>query len=235
MAFQTVFRRYEIKYLIDRDEKEIILEAMKDQMKEDRYGKSLIRNLYLDTDDYRLIRRSLEKPVYKEKIRIRGYGEANGGETVFVELKKKYDSVVYKRRLALPRESALAWVSGEAAFPKTGQISREIDYFLSFYQTLSPKVYLSYEREAYAMRDKSPFRVTFDENVLARCTDPDLSHPGGESLLPEGKILMELKCIGGIPLWMVRVLSRENIRKTSFSKYGTAYQKMIFPQKCENN
>ena len=231
MAFQTVFKRYELKYMLTLEQKEKILEAMSPYMQLDRYGRTTIRNIYFDTDNYRLIRRSIEKPAYKEKIRIRSYSQATADSTVFVELKKKYQKVVYKRRLPLCERDAMAWVCGEATCPVNTQISREIDYFIDFYGKLNPTVFLSYEREAYYDKGGGDFRVTFDDNILARQTDVSLcSDLYGEPILPEGKVLMELKCSGGIPLWMVEVLSRERIYKTSFSKYGTAYSALIFPE-----
>ncbi len=232
MAIQTVFKRYELKYLITPEQKERLLQAMEPYMSLDQYGRTTIRTLYFDTGDYRLIRRSIEKPTYKEKLRLRSYCTADPDTPVFVELKKKYKKVVYKRRLLLPEEEAMAWLTGKA--PPDSQIGREIDYFCKFYGDLRPRVYLSYEREAYYTREPSEFRVTFDQRVLCRQTDLSLTaEPGGTPLLPEGKLLMELKCPGGIPLWMVRVLSREKLYKTSFSKYGTAYQTIIFTKKDE--
>ena len=231
MAFQTVFKRYELKYMLTPDQKEKILEAMAPYMSLDGYGRTTIRNVYFDTEDYRLIRRSIEKPAYKEKLRIRSYAQATGESTVFAELKKKYENVVYKRRLPLRESEAMAWICGESPCPADTQISREIDYFIRFYGKLKPSVFLSYEREAYYEKNGGDFRVTFDDTVLCRETDVDLCAPVyGEPLLPQGKVLMELKCSGGIPLWMVGVLSRERIYKTSFSKYGTAYEKIIFPE-----
>ena len=231
MKFQAVFKRYELKYLLTLEQKEKILEAMSPYMALDSYGRTTIRNIYLDTDNYRLIRRSIEKPAYKEKLRIRSYAQTTESSAVFVELKKKYDKVVYKRRLPLSERDAMAWVCGEDNCPVNTQISREIDYFINFYGKLNPSVFLSYEREAYYERDGGDFRVTFDDNILCRETDVSLCSPVyGEPILPEGKVLMELKCSGGIPLWMVKVLSRERIYKTSFSKYGTAYSALIFPR-----
>jgi len=230
MAFQTVFKRYELKYMLTPLQKEKILEAMSPYMKLDKYGRTTIRNIYFDTDNYRLVRRSIEKPAYKEKIRIRSYSQATADSTVFVELKKKYEKVVYKRRLPLCEEDAIEWVCGKKACPVDTQISREIDYFIDFYGKLNPTVFLSYEREAYYENGGGDFRVTFDDNILCRQTDINLcSTAYGTPILPEGKVLMELKCSGGIPLWMARVLSRERIYKTSFSKYGTAYSVLIFP------
>lgn len=231
MAFQTVFKRYELKYMLTLEQKAKVLAAMEPYMKLDKYGRTTIRNIYYDTDTYLLIRRSIEKPTYKEKLRIRSYSRANRDSTVFVELKKKYKSVVYKRRISLPEEEAMEWISGERHCHKHTQIANEIDYFLDYYKTLHPAVFLSYEREAFYAKDGSDFRVTFDDNILCRQEDLSLeSEVYGTPILPEGKVLMEIKCSGGIPLWMTHVLSKEHIYKTSFSKYGTAYRTLIFPQ-----
>ena len=231
MAIQTVFKRYELKYLLTAAQKEAVLAAMEAHMAPDRYGRTTIRNLYYDTDTYLLIRRSLDKPAYKEKLRIRSYSQAQDASPVFVELKKKYKSIVYKRRLTLPNREAMAWLAGKVPCPQQTQIAREIDYALQFYGCLRPTVFLSYEREAYFCRGGTDFRVTFDENILCRQADLSLTAPVyGKPLLPEGLTLMEIKCSGGIPLWMTRVLSAQKSYKTSFSKYGTAYKALIFPQ-----
>ena len=230
MAYQSVFKRYELKYMLTAEQKNKVVEAMEPYMALDQYGRTTIRNIYYDTDNYRLIRHSIEKPAYKEKLRIRSYNKANPESTVFVELKKKYDSVVYKRRLSLSEEEAIDWVSGTMHCEQETQISDEIDYFLNYYETLHPVVFLSYEREAFYAKDGGDFRVTFDDHILCRQEELSLeADVWGTSLLEEGKVLMEIKCSGGIPLWMTHILSQEHIYKTSFSKYGTAYQTMIYP------
>ena len=200
-------------------------------MQPDKYGRTTVRNLYFDTDSYRLIRRSIEKPAYKEKLRVRSYSTASADSTVFVELKKKYESVVYKRRLPLCERDAMEWLCDRVKCPLDTQISREIDYFLDFYEGLKPKVFLSYEREAYSGREGGDFRVTFDSNILCREDELSLcSEASGIPILPGGRVLMELKCSGGIPLWMTALLSSGGIYKTPFSKYGEAYRKIIFPR-----
>ena len=230
MAFQTVFKRYELKYLLTQQQKQAVLAAMEPYMQLDQYGRTVIRNLYYDTPTYLLIRRSIEKPAYKEKLRIRSYAQVDRDGTVFVELKKKYRDVVYKRRLALPNQKAMAWLAGEAPC-HGGQIAKEIDYFQRFYGALRPAVFLSYEREAFYARDGSDFRITFDDAILCRQEALSLTAEAyGTPILPPGKVLMEIKCSGGIPLWLTAVLSREKIYKTSFSKYGTAYKTLIFPK-----
>lgn len=232
MRFQTVFERYELKYLITREQKQMLLSVMEPHMRPDRYGYSVVRNLYLDTDTYRLIRRSNEKPVYKEKLRIRSYTSVAPGDTVFVELKKKYQSVVYKRRMSMRESEAMAWLAGGRCPEPASQIAREIEYFRNYYGNLHPSVYLSYGREAFYARDGSDFRVTFDEAVLARCNRLSLcEEPGGASILDGENLLMEIKTSAAIPLWMVHALTEQRIFKTSFSKYGTAYCRFI----CNHN
>lgn len=274
MAYQAVFKRYEMKYMMTRRQKKAVLEAMLPYMKLDEFGHTTIRNVYFDTDNYILVRRSIEKPVYKEKLRIRSYKQAGAQDKVFIELKKKYDDVVYKRRESLSQLETLEWLVSGTPFPKATQIGNEIDYFFRLYQTLKPKVFLSYEREAFyahvrpgeicqpgltdarcASRESlvgsnahvrpgeiceteltgsSDFRVTFDENILARQEELSLSKEvWGEPLIDENSVLMEIKTSGSIPLWMTHVLAQEKIYKTSFSKYGTAYEKMVCGRRTE--
>ena len=230
MAYQAIFQRYEMKYMLTREQKARLLRIMEQHMALDQYGRTTICNLYFDTDSYRLIRRSIEKPAYKEKLRVRSYGTASKTSPVFVELKKKYQDVVYKRRLSLPEHEAVEWLSGKNELQHPSQISSEIDYVRSYYETLHPVVFLSYEREAYFSKDGSDFRVTFDENILSRQTNLSLEAGAwGTPLLEDGMVLMEIKTPGGIPLWMTHFLTEERIYKTSFSKYGTAYQDLIYP------
>lgn len=234
MAFQTVFQRYEIKYMLTQEQKQQVLQAMKPYMELDGYGRTTIRNIYFDTDNFRLIRNSIEKPAYKEKLRVRSYARADENSTVFVELKKKYQSVVYKRRISMTEAEAMNWLANKEHCHKDTQISREVDYFLEYYETLHPAVFLSYEREAYYEKAGGDFRVTFDDNILCRQEDLSLkSEVYGTSLLPEEMVLMEIKCSGGIPLWMTHLLSEQQIFRISFSKYGTAYKDMIFPKNSD--
>ena len=230
MGYQAVFKRYEIKYMVTAGQKDRILKAMEPYMELDRFGRSTVRNIYFDTDDFVLARHSIAKPDFKEKLRIRSYSKAEADSTVFVELKRKFDGVVYKRRLGLPETDAMRWMSG-ACTNSSSQVAKEISYFIDLYKDLKPVLFLSYDREAYRMKSGaaasdggSEFRVTFDNNIRCRETDLSLrSDACGKAILEDGKFLMELKCPGAIPLWMTRILSEEHIYKTSFSKYGMAY------------
>ena len=238
MGYQAVFKRYELKYMVTAEQKERIFRAMEPYMEPDRFGRSTVRNIYFDTDDFVLARHSIAKPDFKEKLRIRSYSKADPDSTVFVELKRKYDGVVYKRRVGLHESDAMKWMAGAgsleancAAENASPQVAGEIEYFAGLYKGLRPVLYLSYDREAYRMKDGAAlsdggteFRVTFDNNILCRENDLSLkSEAYGRAILEDGSFLMELKCPGAIPLWMTKILSAEHIYKTSFSKYGTAY------------
>lgn len=223
MKIQNVFERIEIKYLITRDQMAAVVHAMEGHMLLDHFGHTTIRNIYFDTDTYRIARQSIEKPDYKEKLRVRSYKLVSDDDQVFVELKKKYESVVYKRREAMPLSEAKQWLL-EGVRENTSQITREISYFCSLYEGIKPKVYLSYERDAYYDPNDSTFRVTFDENIRARSDDLSLtSDVGGVLLLPEDMIVMEVKTAGGMPRWLLDALTKEAIYPGSFSKYGAYY------------
>ena len=227
MKHQMIFQRNEFKYLLDARQLQAILAAMAPYMVPDEYSHSSIRNLYLDTPDFRLIRRSLEKPVYKEKLRVRSYGRAEAEASVFVELKKKYRSVVYMRRIAMPQNQALGCVAGTELWPNS-QIGAELAYAADFYKALRPAVFLSYERDSFRGVEDENFRVTFDTEIRYRREELTLdSDTWGVPILAPGQVLMEVKAAGGIPIWMAHVLSERGIFKTSFSKYGTAYQDIL--------
>lgn len=230
MADQMIFKRYEIKYLLHQNQYQQIRKIMEKFMETDNFGHSTIHSLYLDTPDFLLARRSLEKPFYKEKLRLRSYGDTTDTSTVFVEIKKKYDSVVYKRRIAMTEIEARQYILSHKAV-NDSQISREISYFMTHYENLSPKVLISYERDAFFAAADNNLRITFDSNVLWRDYDLKLtSKVYGIPVLDPDLILMEIKTAKAMPLWLVQALSENHIYKTSFSKYGTAYQTMLMNQ-----
>ena len=227
MKNQMTFQRYEFKYLMDYRQLKAVLTAMDPHMVPDEYSHSSIQNLYLDTPNYRLIRRSLEKPIYKEKLRVRSYGQAGEHDPVFMELKKKYLSVVYKRRIPIPQDQAMACIDGRRPW-QNSQIGRELAYTMDFYQALRPAVFLSYERDSFRGVEDEELRITFDSEIRYRQEELTLdSDTWGIPILPPGQVLMELKVAGGLPLWMAHVLSEQGIFKTSFSKYGAAYQDIM--------
>lgn len=223
-AYQMTFKRVEIKYLLNPIQYRELLKKLEGKMAADKYGKSVISNIYFDTPDSRLIRESMEKPVYKEKFRLRSYGVPRDGDTVFLELKKKYKGIVYKRREDMSLEDAENYLYREKAAPKDSQVMREIGWFRNYYKEVIPAMYISYERTAmYGILDKE-LRMTFDGNILWRDTSLSLdSGPWGNSILEQGQRLLEVKLPGSMPLWLADIFDELNIYPASFSKYGQAY------------
>jgi len=227
-----VFNRREVKYMLTDEDRSALLEIIGDYMDSDPFNKDgktySISNLYLDTPSDELIRKSLEKPVFKEKIRLRSYGQVALTDKVFLESKKKFDGVVNKRRTNFILQDVYKYFEDGSIpdYPKLNrQVMKEIDYIMHFYP-LKPKLFLSYDRYAYFEKNNSDFRLTIDTNIQTRRTDLRLDSPAyGDQLLEPGQWLMEAKAFKAFPLWFVRFLSSRKIYKISFSKYGREYKK----------
>ncbi|WP_240842792.1 polyphosphate polymerase domain-containing protein [Acidaminobacter sp. JC074] len=222
----STFKRKELKYVITKEQKSLLLKAISDCIVPDKYEKYMISNVYLDTIDKRLIGYSILKPLYKEKIRIRSYGRVNSDEHVFIELKKKYKGIVYKRRISMPYGESKAYLLGSSS--RTGQIENEIDYFLEYYGELYPSMLIAYNRHAFSGKEDATLRITFDDNITWRDYDVNLSSEiYGNKLLDDNQCLLEIKCSSAMPIWLARALSENHIYKLSFSKYGQAYKGTI--------
>lgn len=227
MAFGVTFKRYEKKFLINAEQYEAIIAEVEKHFEPDKYGKTKICNLYYDTPDFLTTRRSVDKPIFKEKLRLRTYGVPNDDTTAFCEVKRKFKSVVYKRRVHLPYTKAVDYLAQNYEGDDT-QISREIKYLLKFYGKMAPQFYISYDRCAYFYKETSDIRITFDKNITWRTTDLDLRLGSyGKQLLPEGYTLMEIKVPNTVPLWLSQLLSQLGVMSSSFSKVGNAYKIML--------
>ena len=227
---KLVFKRYEKKYLLSRGQYETLFRELQDHIVPDAYHRSTVCSIYYDTDDYELIRRSIEAPVYKEKLRLRSYGVPDDDGTVFIELKKKYKGMVYKRRVPMGAKAAAAYLAGEAAPTESSQMTREIDWFLHE-NDVKPKAFIACDRYAWVDRENAELRITFDENLRWRTDRLDLTlGADGESLTGPGDVLMEIKIPGTAPLWLARLLSDQHVFPTSFSKYGTCYKNHILSE-----
>lgn len=227
MSYQSTFKRTEIKYLINQVQKDALLRELEGAFVLDKYGLTTICNIYYDTPNYQLIRTSLEKPLYKEKLRLRSYGVPQTESLSFIEIKKKYDRIVYKRRVDMPYNLALKYLQNEKVYKKS-QILQEIDYFKNYYQNLVPAMFISYDRTAYYHTVDKDLRLTFDSNITWRTENVDLrAGVFGNSLLKEGEYVMELKVANAIPLWLSKILNGLKIFPSSYSKYGNAYKSYV--------
>lgn len=224
---QYSFQRYEKKFLLTPAQYQALLPLLEGRMEADRYGDYTICGLYYDTDTFDLIRASIQKPPYKEKFRLRSYGVPGEGDRVFGEIKKKFDGVVYKRRVAAPLGEMERFLAGGELPHESPQIQREIHWFLRCHP-IRPKVFIGYDRTAWAGREDPGLRVTFDRNIRWRGEELDLrAGDHGNPVLEEERIVMEAKLPQAAPLWLVRALSSLEIRPTGFSKVGTCYQRHL--------
>jgi len=226
--YQSVFKRYEKKYLMDEQQYRALTSFLQGRMSTNEFGRHTICNIYYDTPNYRLIRASIEKPVYKEKLRLRSYGVPKPEDTVFVELKKKYKKIVYKRRVPMTLREAGQYLTLGKQPSGAGQILKEIDWFLKFYRPVIPRLYLAYDRVAMSGNENADLRITFDTNIRWRENILDLSGGAwGNALLKEGQHLMEIKMPGAMPLWLSRGLAELGIFPASYSKYGNIYKNYL--------
>lgn len=222
--YQSIFKRYEKKYRINHLQYKRFKKDLDLYMEEDQFGIYTICNLYYDTDDYRIIRKSIEKPTYKEKLRVRSYGTPTGGDKVFFELKKKYNKEVFKRRISLTYKEFEDYMHHGIVPNVSPQILKEIEYFIQLYKPC-PKIYIAYDRLALFGKEDAKVRVTFDENIRFRTGQLALEKGDqGRCILPYGDRIMEIKVEGAMPLWLCKLLSKHKILPTSFSKYGVCYQ-----------
>ena len=227
-----VMQRYENKYLVNSYTYLRLQDRISQCANLDEYNKKTdfytISNLYYDTDDNYLIRTSISKPMYKEKLRLRAYGVPAKSDKVYLEIKKKYRGIVNKRRSAFKLEEAYDFMSTGSITPKeymNKQVLSELKYVISLY-TPSPKLYLAYDRRAYF--GENGLRITFDTNIRTRRYDLELEKGDyGETLIDEDLWLIEIKVMGAIPLWLTKLLSEYKVYGTSFSKYGIEYQKFL--------
>lgn len=220
-----VFKRYEVKYMLSLSQYEKIINVITSYLLSDIHGKSTIQSLYYDTDNFKIIRDSIDAKSYKEKLRLRCYNK-NIDNKVFLELKKKYNGVVFKRRISLSEDEAITYLANANAKYNDSQIAKEIDYFKKLYGSLKPKVLLLYDRMAYFDLN-SDLRITFDNNIRYRTSDFSLKNDlVGKPLFDNSKYyLMEIKTGVAMPLWLSNILNENKIYPCSFSKYKNVYAK----------
>jgi hypothetical protein len=232
---KEVFNRYENKFLIGDDVYCSILSRLLDRMEPDKHNEDCsfytISNIYFDTKDNLLISNSLSKPTYKEKLRLRSYGVPKSDDRVFLEIKKKYNGMVNKRRTRMNLYEAYEFVrtgiKPEIKDYMNRQVISEIEYMLKLYD-LEPRLYLAYDRKALCSSEERGLRVTFDTNIRTRRYDLKLERGDyGEPLMDKGEWLMEIKAERSIPLWLTKLLSEYKIYRTGFSKYGTEYERQL--------
>jgi len=222
--YENIFRRVEEKYLLSKYQKEELLKRIDKYIEKDKFYESTITNIYFDNKNNDLIVNSLEKPIYKEKIRLRSYKKLPTlNDEVFLEKKDKYEGVVGKRRIKMTLGEFYDYLY-KGKYDKNNQIMKEIDYFINYYH-LEPSIFIAYDRKSYKGKDNSSLRITMDTNLRSRKEDLNLElGDAGKKYFKSEYYIMEIKTLGSMPLWLVRSLSELNIYPASFSKYGKIYE-----------
>ncbi len=237
-AYSNTFIRHEVKYLLTEQlENEVLLRVSR-FMTEDKFTGETISSLYCDSDDDILIRASLDKPAYKEKLRLRAYNTPENDSPVFLEIKKKFDGTVYKRRAAMTCEQAYRYLQG-GVFPpcedyNNRQVMREIDWIVKR-DGLKPRAAVFYDRRSFYGNDNRELRLTLDSNVRYRLDDVDLRNgTQGISVACQPYCVMEIKSAHSVPLWLAGILTEMRLYPGSFSKYGSVYCQRLSAQRKEN-
>lgn len=228
---ENIFQRVEQKYVLTKDQKENLLKEIDEHIEKDKYFESTICNIYFDTKNNDLIINSLEKPTFKEKLRLRSYGTPNIYSDVFLEIKEKYKGIVGKRRIKLKLKDFYSYLK-KKKYDETNQIMKEINYYFEFHK-LKPSIFIGYDRQSYKGIEDAELRITFDNNLRSRKDNLMLEYGDfGELFFDDDTYIMEIKTLGAMPLWLVRALSELKIYPTSFSKYGSIYKKERMKQLC---
>lgn len=228
---ENIFQRVEQKYVLTKEQKENLLKEIDEHIEKDKYFESTICNIYFDTKNNDLIINSLEKPTFKEKLRLRSYGTPNIYSDVFLEIKEKYKGIVGKRRIKLKLKDFYSYLKKQK-YDETNQIMKEINYYFEFHK-LKPSIFIGYDRQSYKGIIEEELRITFDNNLRSRKDNLRLECGDfGELFFDDDKYIMEIKTLGAMPLWLVRALSDLKIYPTSFSKYGSIYKKERMKQLC---
>lgn len=228
---ENIFQRVEQKYVLTKEQKENLLKEIDEHIEKDKYFESTICNIYFDTKNNDLIINSLEKPTFKEKLRLRSYGTPNIYSDVFLEIKEKYKGIVGKRRIKLKLKDFYSYLK-KKKYDETNQIMKEINYYFEFHK-LKPSIFIGYDRQSYKGIEDAELRITFDNNLRSRKDNLRLEYGDfGELFFDDDTYIMEIKTLGAMPLWLVRALSELKIYPTSFSKYGSIYKKERMKQLC---
>lgn len=234
-GYTSNFKRVEKKYIFTLDKYNELMAKIEEKLDPNEFPNSSILNIYFDTDNFDLAIKSIQKPIYKEKIRLRSYNVPNDDSKLFFELKKKYKGVVGKRRIAISKNQYEEYLNfGTITNVENRQIFEEINYAYKKYG-LKPKIMVAYDRLAFYLKENHDIRITFDFNLRSRTTDVDLfMGDAGKRFFENDTVILEIKSVEAIPMWLAKILNELQIYPTSFSKYGEIYKKHILNSK-ENN
>lgn len=218
------FRRSELKYLCSDEEAEQFYRKIQEHIHPDLYYQYTVHSVYLDNDQNMFAIYSLNHPKYKAKLRLRSYSNPLKDDIVYLELKKKWNGIVYKNRIELTYRQAMDYLDYNVSLSVSNGTTREIDYLLK-YANPEQRVTLLYDRTCWQGKDEEDLRITFDRRIRYRMNDISLVETGLEKELLKNQVMMEIKAEYRYPLWLVHALREMNFKPVSFSKYGNVYRR----------
>lgn len=221
--YENIFKRVEEKYILSKEQYTNLFNKIKSYIEKDKYFETTICNIYFDNKNNELIINSMEKPIYKHKVRLRSYGVPSLDDDVFLEIKFKHKKIVGKRRYKLTLKEFKKYIELNE-YNVDSQIMKEIDYLFKLYN-LTPSYFIAYDRLSYRGIENKNLRITFDSNLRSRKDNLSLElGDSGKKYFDNDTCIMEIKTLGAMPLWLVRTLSDLKIYPVSFSKYGSIFK-----------
>ena len=228
--YENVFERIEKKYLLTETQYQKLFLNISEYIEKNKYFETTVCNIYFDNDQEELINTSIDKPIYKHKVRLRSYGIPKQNDDVFLEIKSKFKKIGNKRRIKMKLSDFNKYIRKNIF--NNNQIMREIDYLFKFYK-LKPFYFIAYDRKSYSEKNNENLRITIDTNLRSRSDKLKLEYGDkGKMYFKEKIYIMEIKTLGAMPLWLVKNLSALEIYPVSFSKFGSIYKKDMEEEKC---
>lgn len=228
-----IFSRRELKFLLPFETYKALANDMMPYMRYDKFGDGFGRynivSLYFDTPQKTIYYETRNKLLFRQKLRLRVYDEADLNSTAFLEVKQKFKNVVNKRRTLVPLQSAYDYIYQNQSIAdqvSNPQILKEIDHFKQLYN-LHPEIVVSYDRQAFHGLYDPDLRVTYDYNLLCRNDDLHIENgPQGENFVDPNLVVMEVKITNSVPLWLTELLSDYGLQKQGVSKFCTSLDVM---------
>ena len=226
-----LFRRMEIKYMVDRTTRTALAQDLRAFMRPDKhtsaYGSYYVRSLYFDTHDYKAYHDKMAGAAERHKLRVRAYGE-DPRQSAFIrfEVKSRYVSSIHKITVDIPISDyeEVAPAIYDHSLPPAGlmedeSVSKEF-FRLQRQYNMVPKIMVQYRREAYEKIELKRVRANFDDELLSS-RNLDLLAPlkGGRRMLKYGNSIFEIKVDGGMPFWMHNLISKYDLQNQAISKF----------------
>lgn len=243
----AVIERYELKYVIPYSLVEPISSFLEPYCALDEHSLGHpdrfypVNSLYFDTPGYHFLKQRMWGADRRFNMRVRAYGKEG---PFFAEVKYKTPTSVKKFRASLQASEWPNFLSAGAdeyrpsTLGSKAGLSRRLFLRLAKSYAIEPKIFTCYRRRAFFSCIDDYARVTFDINLRYRpqdplmavepyslnpdygCTNYDIQTVYGDEVRYNENVVLELKAsIGAVPVWMIELIRRFELKQVGFSKY----------------